>query len=71
MSRKDHPDDRPAPLLVAIVVLAVEGIGALGIAGLMATLTGALVGDLVPYVSLPMAATVAAGVPCLIAAWGA
>lgn len=62
---------RPASLLAAIVVLALEGVGAFGWAILMLVVISVLAGTVAPLVGPIIAAALAFGVACLIAAWGA
>jgi hypothetical protein len=62
---------RPLPLLLAIVVLAVEGVGAIAFAVLIATVKGAVIGEVVWYVDLLAATAVAFGAPALVAMVGA
>jgi hypothetical protein len=62
--------NRPLPLLLAVVVLAIEGIGAIALAVLLATVKGAVLGEVVWYVNLLAATAVAFGAPALVATWG-
>ena len=62
---------RPASLLVAIVVLAVEGVGALLFAALVAALRGWVLADVRYDVEVLVAASVGFALPCLVAAAGA
>ncbi len=63
--------NRPLPLLLAVVVLAIEGVGAIAFAVLLATVKGAVIGEVVWYVNLLAGTAVAFSVPALVATVGA
>lgn len=62
---------RPPTLLVAIVVLALEGVGAAGFGLLLVGLAGDLLGEIQPLGALLPASAIAFGVAALAAAVGA
>lgn len=62
---------RPGPLLLAVVVLAAEGVGALGWAGLILMVVDALGGGLAPIGAVATGAGIVFGVAALVTAAGA
>lgn len=59
---------RPLMLLVAVLVLAIEGVGAVGFAIFLAVLAGGLLGEIQPFGALLPASSIAFGVAAFVAA---
>lgn len=62
---------RPAALLLAVVVLALEGVGTIGFGLLLVGLAGELLAEIQPFGVLLPASALAFGVAALVAAIGA
>lgn len=67
----EAPTDRPLALLLAVVVLALEGVGSVGFGLLLVGLAGELLAEIQPFGVLLPASALAFGIAAIVAAVGA